>query len=640
MNEHSIGPILSTESFFSLLDDRIEGLKPAIKAAKAGELKEATHLFADFVRRELPTEKFFEMVEAKNEISDKKIKQAEMALRHELTSCGQTYKFEGAVDWFINPTSNKYGEWTWQLSRHWDISALAEAYRVTREDKYAEGAVELLMSWIRQATRPEDGATRGETLCWRTIECGIRMLGCWPDIIHSLIHHPSFTDEVILDVFKSIYEHGHRLINCLTHGNWLIMELSGVINISVLYPYFRECDEWREITVNRFLDEMLAQIQEDGFQYELTTNYHDVVLVNMKVVMRLTETYGYGVKKRLYDTMRKMLYVYVKLMQSGEQCPDINDGTRASAAGFIKKYVKFFPDDEVLRFVASSQEEGKEPDFTSSILKTSGFVSFRESWDKNATTAFFDAGKLGKAHSHEDKLNLLIYANGERVITEAGNYAYDSSDMRKYCVSSYAHNVCLIDGYGQSRRSSFVWDDAMLTEDEPVVFIPGERVDVAKATYDEGWGGEDKDGASHTRKVIFVRKPIEGAPYFIVIDDVTSKKPHKRTFLWHILSDSLETGAGFAECDKVKMLFSSDFDALETVQGQESPFRGWIANSSKQGDYHPVPTLNVHTDGCITHTVTLIAPKKDGYTPISKIDEASGILTVTYADGKNECFDI
>jgi hypothetical protein len=164
-------------------------------------------------------------------------------------------KFDGPVDWFSNPTYNKYGEWTWQLSRHPEIQNLALAYKVTGDERYADGAVELLLSWIRQATRPEDGATRGETLCWRTIEAGIRMLASWPDIIHALIHSPAFTDEVILDLFKSVYEHGHRLITCFSHGNWLIMELCGVINICVLYPYFTECDEW--------VDEMLEYVFEN-----------------------------------------------------------------------------------------------------------------------------------------------------------------------------------------------------------------------------------------------------------------------------------------------------------------------------------------------------------------------------------------
>ena len=87
---------------------------------------------------------------------------AERILNNELISCGTPHQFEGQVDWFLNPTFNQYREWTWQLSRHPEWAILAERYRQTGDERYAEGFVRFFTSWVRQAVVPEDapgGAT-------------------------------------------------------------------------------------------------------------------------------------------------------------------------------------------------------------------------------------------------------------------------------------------------------------------------------------------------------------------------------------------------------------------------------------------------------------------------------------------------
>ena len=637
MEEKIIGPVLTDGEFFALLDDKNPALKEIVAIATEGRLDEAVHRFAEFIRADLKVDVYFSM-SPRPQLTDAMLKTAERALRHEMVSCGTPHKFEGEVDWYANPTFNGYKEWTWQLSRHSEIGALATVYRLTGDEKYADGATELLTSWLRQATRPEDGATRGDTFAWRTIECGIRMLGCWPNIIHSLIHSPAFTDRVIVDVFKSLYEHGHRLSTCLSFGNWLIMELSGLLNVGVDYPYFKESAQWRETALNRFLEEMKTQIHPDGFQYELTTNYHDVVLVNMSVVMRLTEAYGYGIKQELYDTMHRMLLVYVKLMQSGGVSPDINDGSKRTAAYFIGRYIRFFPNDEVLKFIVTDGKDGTPPDYTTSILKNAGHVSFRESWEKNCVTAFFDGGKPGKAHIHEDKLNLLIYAEGKPIISECGCYAYDSSEMRRYSCSSFAHNVCILNGQGQTGSRRFPWDESTLYSEEPVELTLGEKVDRASAFYNGGWGAEPDD-TLHRRTVLFVKKPHDGLPFFIVSDEVEGKRS-AREFLWHLETSGFNMGNSGVDFKEARILVAKDFDYLGMDYGTEEPFRGWSTKTGQQLDMYPIPTLKVSVEGENTHTVTLIAPKRDGDTPIVAVSEKNGTVTVSYRDGVCEEFKL
>jgi hypothetical protein len=135
--------------------------------------------------------------------------------------------------------------------------------------------VRLFRSWVRQAIVPEKAAGN-ETLCWRTIEAGIRMGGAWQWALHSFYRSPHFTDDLLVDWYKSIYEHGRRLrLNHRTH-NWLIMEMNGLAQIGILYPQLRDAPAWRAYAFARLGEELDRQLYPDGLQYELSTNYHQV----------------------------------------------------------------------------------------------------------------------------------------------------------------------------------------------------------------------------------------------------------------------------------------------------------------------------------------------------------------------------
>ena len=268
---HTVGPILSDKDFFDTLDTAM--LPEICECARNEDFITARKLFSDHVRNSVDPQKYFSIDKKipKPKLSAALKETAERALRHELRSCGVTMKFGEKIDWFANPTFNQYKEWTWQLSRHSELKALAEAYRATGEERYAQGCVELFDSWVKQAIRPEPEERAGATLCWRTIECGNRMGLIWQDILHSLIHSPAFTDDIIIDWYKSVYEHAIRLRTHYTKGNWLIHEINGLAQIGILYPEFKDAREWTDFSVSKLDEELDLQVYPDSFQYELTT---------------------------------------------------------------------------------------------------------------------------------------------------------------------------------------------------------------------------------------------------------------------------------------------------------------------------------------------------------------------------------
>ena len=238
--ENLIGPILTDEELFEALntkDKRLQQIKESIPLVGIDKAKAD---LCDYVRGTLNKEAFFKIPSKKqpDTLSDSLRAEAERALEHYMISCGTPMKFEGSVDWFANPTFNQYREWTWQLSRHYQVFSLGRMYYYTKEEKYAECAVNLIDSWLNQAVRPEADVDGHTTLCWRTIECGIR-LQKWAQILALIIDSPAVSDEFLCKLLRSVLEHYQRLSTHYTDANWLLIEMEGLYITTLVFPFLK-----------------------------------------------------------------------------------------------------------------------------------------------------------------------------------------------------------------------------------------------------------------------------------------------------------------------------------------------------------------------------------------------------------------
>ena len=518
--------LFAEELFYrNFLDLQIPQMKEASDRYARGDEDGAAKVFADYVKQILRPELFFSTLFNRERLSSdgtcpaRVIEEADRACTHTLISVGFPYTFEaGKIDWEINPTFNAYAEWTWQLSRHHEFFALATAYRATRDEKYARMFAEMILSWTRQAICPEN--LRGNaTKCWRTIEAGIRMYGSWPYAIHAFLNSPTISDRDWVTIFRSVYEHAYRLRNFCTSHNWLIMELNGLLGIGVLYPFFQDAGEWSRYALDRLVEELKNQLYPDDFQYELTTNYHGVNLFNYYCAAELLRVYGREVPKEFSASLYAMYRLYVKLVCPSRRLPDLNDGSRRDIRREMQNALQLFPTDPVFRYFATDGKEGAAPPFTSVFLPYSGFVVMRTGWGREDIWALFDGGPFGKAHQHEDKLNVLLSAYGADMLADTGSYAYDSSDMRKYALASRSHNTGLVDGFGQNRRSRYKWDPSDIEKRaEELTYQAEGEVEIASSFYEEGYG-PDAIPVRHARKLVFFRQGFAVAkPFFIVLD--------------------------------------------------------------------------------------------------------------------------
>ncbi len=666
--QDSTGPRLTDTEFFN---DKIDTTQPGLEAIPAlmaaGDTARARHVFATAVRASLQPDKM-PFVEGKRGntymyLDETFEEAAERILRLELISCGTPHQFEGTVDWFANPTFNQYKEWTWQLSRHWEWDVLAEQYRKTEDERFAEGFIKLFQSWVRQAVAPDD-VPGNHTLCWRTIEAGIRMGQTWPRVLHSFYQSTHFTDDVLVDWYKSVWEHGNRLRHNYWRFNWRIMEMNGLAQIGILYPQFKAATEWKAFAIQRLERELDLQNFADGFQYELTTGYHQVNIRNYQLLWDVMVAYDELIPAKFRSELEKMYAVNVQLMMPDGRLPDLNDGGWHSVAGLVEKAVEYFPARQDFKWAYTEGRDGQPPTATSLALPYSGYYVMRTGWEPDAFYVFFDGGHLGTNHQHEDKLNILLHAYGRLLLTEGGNYAYDDSEMRRYVLSTRAHNTIRVDGLDQNRKGPFQarFRDVEPTEDEIIaelntlndaIWFISDTHDLAVATYDEGYGPDATPLVTHERKLIFLKQPRAPlSPCVLVIDRVTPTdgKAHDYEALWHLDTDSAEIAT-----DNPLHVSSTDANqpnitiiaanhpslSLTIATAQEEPeWQGWKSPAhGRQGSELPAPTPTYHWNSADPQRIiTLLYPTPAGAScPVKRVTADSDVTATAFglnlADG-------
>lgn len=565
---------------------------------------------------------------------------AHRAMKGHIVSCWIEHDFAGPIQWEYDPTGG-YGEWTWQLNRHYEWEIFGFCYAHSGDEQYANAFRDQILGFIDQAKEPGD-VSGGASLGWRTIEIGIRCAHSWPNAIHSFIRSPSLTDRDWTLIFKSVWENANRLSQRPSGGNWLAMEMNGLAHCGVLYPFFRDAAAWERMAVERIGRQLSEQVYADGFHYELTTNYHQVVIDNAAAVVQVFGKVGRQGPTDLLATLERMYDVYCRIVTPDMDIPNLNDGNRFRMADVMPSAAAQFPHRKDFLYLATERREGEPPSFTNTQMACTGMSVFRSGWEAEDLWCFFEAAPLGFGHQHEDKLNLLLYAYGHEMITEAGRNAYDGSPRHVYALLTGGHNAVLVDGKSQWRRPHFKPDTIRLNASAGMVWHDTADYALAEGVYDEGFG-EELLPITHHRRVIYVKHPTYADPYILVIDRLHGDgKPHTYQCLWHY-TDHPCTVEGcnvrLHVSDTVTLdTLTSGYETVEIIRGQTEPFwQGWIAEIDVN-IHTPIPTAMLSRTATDLRTVTVLAPSKDHPCRIAAVQAGDRVedtdILLTTADGE------
>ncbi|MBP3591177.1 MAG: heparinase II/III family protein [Clostridia bacterium] len=652
--------VLTDKQFYkAALNLGIEELKKAKEAYFAGDAAGAAKIFATYVRENLDYEHFFKLPGADIGDKEKAVRAADRVMEGYFWAAGYTYQYKNLeVDWEKNQTPNNYGEYVWQLSRHGEFSNLAKGYLHTGDKKYAEGFCKLIESWIDQVEFPiADIANRHgsyDHTGWRTLESGIRMGMPWQVPIFTFMRDGLIPDLLVVKIFKSIWEHAFHLRNYCSSHNWLLSELMGFAHIAILYPFYDKVAAWRKFIFDRLISELSVQIYPEGFQYELTTGYHLVSIKEYLNVVNLCKAFEIEVPAVMMEKIHQMYIAEFRLMGPDLECLGLNDGSYTPMYNYAKTALQHFPGDPFFTAIATDGKEGAWPDFNSDVFPYVGHCMMRTGWDKDAIFAHFDSAYYGWGHAHEDKLSFNLHAYGKRLLSDGGNFAYDTSKMRSMTVSTRAHNTALVDMKDQ--RRGYNTDFRKIEENAVINKIPsdlswrfGDTYEVAEGLYDCGYGANPAVFVDHHRKVIFFKKGLGIAkPFFILLD--AFKPKDEAEHLYEVLFQLdiqpytvAEKTVTVDHGDGVTLSLVSSAPANIIVGQNEPRYMGWRKIEGHSGEdivHNPAPAVLFTEKGRETFVATAAYPAKDGEgCAVASVVCDKDTFTITMTDGKAYTFE-
>lgn len=219
---------------------------------------------------------------------------ADRLLAGEWTLFGRVVPLHGSVDWSVHPvtgTATPRRHWStirymsgeaggdpkfvWELNRHTCLLRLAQAYRLTADERYAEAMLRLLRSWMAQE-RP------GVGINWTSsLEVAIRSVNwCWSWMLTRT--SPGWTESVLRQFLWQLSHHARHVyrFDSVHHSpnTHLLGEAVGLMYVGRVFPVLRRSDEWLRRGRAILASEFRHQILPDGFHFERSTGYHRYAL--------------------------------------------------------------------------------------------------------------------------------------------------------------------------------------------------------------------------------------------------------------------------------------------------------------------------------------------------------------------------
>ena len=564
---------------------------------------------------------------------------AENALHGKFREVSVDWTFpDGKVDFLFDPTLVKgprNHEWLWQFNRHGYWRHMARAFSQTGDERYAKEFEKQLLAWIAQTEAPAEWNAPGSA--WRTIECGIRLLGSWPLAFNVFRKSRSVTDVTLLLMIASMHRQTLHLVAHPTSANWLMMEANGIYTFASLFPEFVDGMKNRKFAADHLIAELSGQILPDGMQYELSPDYQGVVFNCAANFYDLALNLGYGdeIPESFVELMRSTVNAAVLLSTPALTQPRTNDTYTIRTDVFTGRAEKLMGDNPSWRYINSGRMEGNPPagETASAFLPYAGFAVMRSDWGKDAAYLCFDVGPLGMAHMHQDKLNINLYKGSQELIYDDGGGQYEISKAREYGVSGYGHNTVLVDGMAQNRK-----EPRMVTQPIDAEWVTNDSFDYAVATYEDTFGPDFTKPATHKREVRFAKPD-----FFFVTDTLTSADglEHDYEVLFHLDTTRVKPLPGISngmisdygkEYEVAMIPLDGEGEVeLRTVSAATEPqTQGWYVGRN-EATLHEAITVSRRVRGVKAFRfTTLLIPVRVGVPLPTVTRENDGEVTVVF----------
>ncbi len=366
------------------------------------------------------------------------------------------------TNWHNNPNA-KDDEWIWCLSRWGWIGDLARCYlgnieigNLSAAEYYAEALVDLVTDFINKEPV-------GTMYSWRTIDSAIRI----PNVlgaIDAIKNSSAFTPEFCYIFLRFLVDHGRYLADFhKIQYNWAFIESGGLIELCSYLPEITLMDSWQVIAWTQLENSLDNTFFPDGGSREQAINYHRVATGRLGRSLLIDQQYDYITSpSSLHEKIGKLYVFLLHNTMPDYYSTTFGDSHMNSHKADIGIGSQLCNNYELNYFDANGDPIlGKTPPRLNVRFPDAGLFVSRSSWnDADALFSLLDGGVFGAFyHAHYDFGCIEIATFNRRLILDPGRYTYTMDEMSRYFLSSYSHNVVLIDNKAQGKinPSSSSW---------------------------------------------------------------------------------------------------------------------------------------------------------------------------------------
>ena len=357
-------------------------------------------------------------------------------------------------------------KYPWELSRMYWIAWLGNAHRTSSDERWANEFQRIVSDWQRQ--NPRDQGVN-----WAMpMEVAIR--GFWLACGYSLFAGaPSIGSDWWKNYLLMVWEHGDHLSHNLEYffnlTNHYLSNCFGLLAIGALLHTHPDGKRWFADGRKWMIEQLSAQVMDDGVHYERSIGYHRLVLEMYLIALLLCQRAGDPFPepaRRKIERMVEFLCDYLPPTGTVPQFGDSDDGVilrltepqplydhrgllALAAVIFQRGEYKQRAGDFSLEAAMLTGDAGKDiydalesrPREESRLYPDGGFAVLRNRW----LHVVADVGPIG-LHGNNDTLSFTLHTAGGGIVIDPGTFCYTRDpERRNELRSTRAHNAPMID---------------------------------------------------------------------------------------------------------------------------------------------------------------------------------------------------
>ena len=353
------------------------------------------------------------------------------------------------IDWSEDP----FEDWTWQFYYHSlrMVSYLVSAHQYTNDLQYLIEAKWYISSWIEHNPDPRMQASERAWDDHSTANRILTFLQFWDSYRNSEIFDENFS----MKFFNILRLHGEFTAdpdNYYWGHNHGIYQDRALIQLSTLFPNFKESNGWNNIAKQRLQMHIVEDFSELGVHKEHSPAYHQLALTLFVSIKQFND--HYDIENQDLDNLIISMQEYsAYIVKPNGNLPLVGDSGLESGLRIEESLIV----NDLLMYVKTNGEKGTGSDLFCKLFKDGGvgiLKKYENSTQPNFYFGFFNAFH-SSVHKQNDDLSFVLSLENTDYFVDSGKYNFQESDkFRKYVRSVFAHNTIAIDNLSYDNKNS------------------------------------------------------------------------------------------------------------------------------------------------------------------------------------------